>query len=175
MMEGLAQCTSSSMKTKQNSIESKASVYLAHMKYLQLLFLLILTACGTPKEVNTADIESQIKEIMHVQEDCWNQGDVNCFMQAYWHSDSLVFIGSRGLTYGWQTTLNNYETSYPTPTEMGTLTFTIDKVEVLSSEAAYVIGGWSLDRMENNNLVGHFTLLWKRIENNWVIVADHSS
>jgi ketosteroid isomerase-like protein len=37
-----------------------------------------------------------------------------------------------------------------------------------------VIGKWHLKR-EAGDLSGHFTLLWKKIKGQWLIVADHSS
>lgn len=111
---------------------------------------------------------------MAVQETAWNQGDLEGFMDGYWRSDSLRFIGSKGLTYGWQSTLNNYKKSYPNPEAMGKLKFTILAVEKLSKHAAFVIGKWHLSR-KAGDLSGQYTLLWRKIKGKWVIVADHSS
>jgi len=118
--------------------------------------------------------EKSIRAIMQTQEDAWNRGDLEAFMDSYWHSDSLKFIGSRGLTYGWQQTLDNYKKGYPDRDAMGTLKFTILSVEQLSSKSAFVIGKWHLAR-KAGDLSGHYTLLWKKIKGKWVIVADHSS
>ncbi len=111
---------------------------------------------------------------MAQQELAWNRFDLEGFMDGYWRSDSLRFIGSKGLTYGWQNTLNNYQKSYPGPDAMGTLKFTILSVEVLSKKSAFVIGRWQLTRKQGE-LSGHYTLLWKKINGKWLIVADHSS
>ena len=118
--------------------------------------------------------EHAIKTVMHEQEIAWNQGDLEGFMAGYWQSDSLCFIGSRGLTYGWAQTLANYRKGYPDKAAMGQLSFTIHKVELLSRKSAFVIGAWRLDR-EHDVLSGHYTLLWKKIKGKWMIVADHSS
>lgn len=111
---------------------------------------------------------------MAAQEEAWNRGDLEGFMAAYWKSDSLQFIGSRGLSYGWNTTLSNYKKSYPNQAAMGRLKFTIVSVEVLSRKSAWVIGRWELKRAVGD-LSGYYTLLWKKIGGVWVIVADHSS
>ncbi len=111
---------------------------------------------------------------MGAQEVAWNKGDLEGFMQGYLHSDSLCFIGSRGLTRGWDQTLANYKKGYATREAMGTLTFTIISVDQLSKKSAFVIGKWHLKR-EKDELSGHYTLLWKKIKGKWVIVADHSS
>jgi uncharacterized protein (TIGR02246 family) len=118
--------------------------------------------------------ESQIRQIMAAQEVAWNRGDLPGFMEGYWCDDSLVFIGSRGLTHGWTTTLANYQKSYPDPVGMGKLKFSIISVELLSKRSAFVIGKWHLTR-KAGDLSGHYTLLWKKIKGRWVIVADHSS
>jgi ketosteroid isomerase-like protein len=123
---------------------------------------------------------SQDKDIVHIrqilkqQEIAWNEGNLEGFMQGYWKSDSLRFIGSRGIQYGWQTTLDNYKKGYPDKAAMGQLIFTILKVEKLSPTSAFIIGQWRLKR-EKDEPNGHFTLLWKKIKGQWLIVADHSS
>jgi hypothetical protein len=110
---------------------------------------------------------------MKAQEQSWNKGDVRSFMDHYWKSDSLKFIGSKGITYGWQKTLDNYLKGYPTKEAMGILNFTIIEATSLSDSAIYVIGKWELKKEKPAG--GHFTLLWKKIEGKWVIVADHTS
>jgi len=86
--------------------------------------------------------EDQIREVMHQQELAWNAGDIDAFMQGYWNSDSLRFISSRGTTYGWQKTLENYKRSYPDKETMGILTFEIIDIDVLSQTSAFVLGKW---------------------------------
>ncbi len=141
-------------------------------KVIVLFSFFFLVAIGK-SQAQSPDLQS-IKEIMASQETAWNAGDLKIFMAGYWRSDSLTFIGSRGLIHGWQTTLDNYRKSYPDRETMGTLTFTLLSVEQLSPTSAYVIGKWALARTKGD-LRGHFTLLWKKIDGIWVIVADHSS
>ncbi|MDP1803413.1 MAG: nuclear transport factor 2 family protein [Bacteroidota bacterium] len=114
-----------------------------------------------------------VSNIMSAQVLAWNNGDIRGFMDFYWKSDSLKFIGSKGLTYGWQKTLDNYITSYPDKAAMGILKFTILSSEQLSKTSIYIIGKWELEK--EKPVGGHFTLLWKKIDNKWVIVADHTS
>ena len=94
-------------------------------------------------------------------------------MSYYWKSDSLIFIGSKGVKYGWQTTLDNYRKNYPNKESMGELHFDVLKIETLANDKMYVIGKWTLKRKEP--VGGHFTLLWKLINGNWLIVCDHTS
>ena len=38
-----------------------------------------------------------------------------------------------------------------------------------------MIGKWHLKREDNEDLGGHFSLNWKKIDNKWLIISDHSS
>jgi ketosteroid isomerase-like protein len=115
-----------------------------------------------------------IRKVLEQQQQDWNSGNLEAFMQGYWKSDSLKFISSRGINYGWQATLDGYKKGYPTTEAMGKLTFTIISIEKLSKKSAIVIGKWHLQRTKDEPQ-GHFTLLWKKTEGRWVIVADHTS
>lgn len=117
---------------------------------------------------------SEVKDAMKKQEVAWNKADIEGFMVYYWKSDSLKFIGSKGITYGWQKTLYNYKKSYPTPDAMGVLTFENNTIEQLSPTKIFVIGKWNLKRKEGD-VGGHYTLLWKKQNGKWVIVVDHTS
>jgi hypothetical protein len=70
----------------------------------------------------------------------WNTGNLDQFMQGYWQSDSLKFIGSGGITYGWQNTLDRYRKRYPDQAARGTLRFEILNVDITGKDAAFVIG-----------------------------------
>ena len=154
---------------------------LKYVKYtLKTLFLsILLSACGTsekPDHIHTQEkVIASINAKMSEQETCWNTGDLECFMQHYWHSDSLLFIGKSGLTYGWQPTLDNYISGYPDKSAMGNLTFTNEVKEFIDIETVQVIGQWQLQRDSLENIGGYYSLLWKIKKGEWVIVSDHSS
>jgi hypothetical protein len=57
--------------------------------------------------------EQAIREILKKQTEGWNQGNIEKYMKTYWQSDSLIFVGKKGLTYGYKNTLENYKKSYP--------------------------------------------------------------
>jgi len=115
-----------------------------------------------------------IQKIMASQEASWNSGNLEGFMNGYWESDSLKFVGKTGITYGWKATLERYQKGYPDKAAMGKLTFTLLHVERIGRSAAMVTGKWHLQR-EKDAPQGHFTLLWRKIQGRWVIVEDHSS
>lgn len=132
------------------------------------VFIIVTTATAQLKD------ESAIKKTLNEQLAAWNAGDVNRFMATYWQSDSLMFIGKKGVTYGWQNTLENYKKNYPDTAAMGKLDFTIIETKRLSVLYFFVVGKWHLTR-SIGDVGGHFTLLFKKVKNKWMIVADHSS
>ena len=85
-----------------------------------------------------------------------------------------MFIGKNGVTRGWENTLNNYKKSYPDTTAMGKLFFDIVEIKRLSGEYYFVVGKWMLKR-SIGDLSGHYTLVIRRLNGQWKIVADHSS
>ncbi len=115
-----------------------------------------------------------IRGLLNTQTESWNKGDIEGFMQTYWKSDSLMFIGKSGVVWGWQQTLDNYKKGYPDTAAMGHLSFDIIQVKPLSNDHYFVVGKWMLQRTAGN-LSGHYTLLLRRMKNGWKIVADHSS
>lgn len=118
--------------------------------------------------------EESIRDLLAQQTKEWNTGDISQFMKGYWQSDSLMFIGKSGITYGWQNTLDNYKKNYKDTVAMGKLKFNLLEFKPLSNQYYFVVGKWHLARAAGN-LEGIFTLLFRKMKNTWVIVADHSS
>lgn len=112
--------------------------------------------------------------VMQTQQNDWNRGDVESFMQSYWQSDSLQFVG-KDIVYGWQNTLKRYQKSYPSKAAMGHLDFSDIKIDVLSPTAAFVSGAWKITRTDKSTTGGHYTLLLKKMNGKWLIVVDHTS
>ena len=143
-------------------------------KMKKIIFLLLLFAAFNKNATAQTKDELQIRNLMNEQLVAWNAGDVDLFMLTYWQSDSLKFIGNSGVTYGWKKTLENYKKAYPDTVAMGKLDFNILEIKRLSVLYFFVVGKWHLTR-SIGDVGGHFTLLFKKIKNNWIIVVDHSS
>ncbi|MEP5612968.1 MAG: nuclear transport factor 2 family protein [Cyclobacteriaceae bacterium] len=137
------------------------------MKLLSFIFLFTFFTKTFAQE------EMEIRSVLDAQVECWNAGDLECYMDGYWRSDKLLFVGSTGPTYGWTTTLENYKKRYPNIDAMGKLTFDISSVEPLSDEFWFVVGKFSIER-KNGNPSGYFTLIFRKIDGEWVIVSDHT-
>ena len=139
-----------------------------------LLVMTMSISCSNTNRISDKDAETAIKAVMKMQEKAWSDGDVHQFMEGYWKSEELSFVGRKGINKGWQTTLDNYIEGYPTKDDMGTLTFDILEMNRISDKAYHMIGRYTLVRKEDKP-TGLFTLIWKYIDGQWLIVSDHTS
>ena len=140
------------------------------MKYF--LSFLLLFISGTISQAQPA--ETIIRQKMGAQVIAWNSGHLEAFMEPYWKNDSLTFIGKNGITYGWNNTLERYKKGYPDVKAMGKLTFKIIHIQKTGTHYRYVTGKWMLKR-DAGDLNGHFTLVFRKLKGQWVIISDHSS
>jgi ketosteroid isomerase-like protein len=136
---------------------------------LLVLILFIVSASFAQDKDETA-----VRNLLAEQTKEWNNGNIPAFMETYWKSDSLMFIGKSGVTYGWQKTMDNYKKNYPDAAAMGKLNFDLVEVKKISGTYFFVVGKWHLTRIIGD-IGGTFTLLFRKINNAWVIIADHSS
>lgn len=134
-------------------------------------FLLVFVITNSIAQNKT---ETAILKMLFAQEQEWNKGNLESFMKGYWENDSLLFIGKNGPKYGYNTTLENYKKGYPDTAHMGKFTSTILSIKKLSRKYYFVLGKWYLKRTVGD-AKGFYTLLIKKVDGEWVIIADHSS
>ncbi len=134
---------------------------------------LITTVLFSQKRLSQIDSLAIVKILYEQQED-WNMGDIDAFMQGYLKSDQLVFSGSSGPIYGWEATRNRYKKTYSDRQKMGKLKFDILNVIGLSSTVIQLQGKFNLSRIIGD-IQGYFTLNWIKVNNEWFIISDHTS
>ncbi len=148
-------------------------------RLLAFISMAILSlACGEKtvrgQSVDRAESQSKaIRTVIQSQADAWNRGDIDRFMDHYWKSEQLTFSSGGKTTRGWQATIDGYKNRYSTPERMGRLSFTELEVFPLTTDAAYVLGKWQLQR--DDPIGGNFSLIFRNIEGSWLIVHDHTS
>ena len=138
------------------------------MKYFLVFLFVPMMGLSQSKD------EKEILSVLSKQTAAWNQGDFEQFMVGYLHTDSLMFIGKSGITYGYAATLSNYKKSYSGADKMGKLSFEILHLKKLGRKHYLVVGKWSLKRTAGD-VGGYYTLTFEKQKGGWVIVADHSS
>jgi uncharacterized protein (TIGR02246 family) len=119
--------------------------------------------------------EDAIKKVLDDQAAAWNKGDLDTFMKGYWNSPELTFFSGANKAQGWQATLDRYNKRYRADgKEMGQLTFSEVKIEMLGPDSAFVRGRFELV-MAKEKPTGQFTLIFKRMPDGWRIIHDHTS
>lgn len=118
---------------------------------------------------------SKIYKVINDQLIAWNKGDMQGYMQGYWNSDSLQFITSKGVTYGYNQVLSNYLKSYPTKEKMGELSFENLRIKFLDplEQVAQVTGKWKVLH-EDKTSEGTFSLIVKFFGSEPRIIIDHT-
>jgi ketosteroid isomerase-like protein len=151
---------------------SPGSARLPRAIAITFFILITITISVAAKPTDTA--VAQIQSLLHSQQDEWNRGDIDGFMNGYARSASTVFISEDTVRRGWQTVRNRYRKKYSDRAKMGTLTFSDLEITLLSSNSAVASGRWKLKRT-NDQPHGRFTLILKRLPEGWRIVHDHTS
>jgi uncharacterized protein (TIGR02246 family) len=124
--------------------------------------------------LRAAEPKSEIENVIRAQQDAWNRGDIDAFMNGYWKSEETVFVSGDDVERGWQQVLDRYKKKYSDRAKMGTLTFSNLEIKSLSDDSAVVLGSWKLKRT-NDEPHGRFTLIFRHFSDGWKIVHDHTS
>ena len=147
------------------------------MKPLRLALVLILGAAileAADEKSGNAPVISEIRAVLRAQQEAWNRGDIDSFMNGYARADTTVFVSGDEVMRGWQTVRDRYLKKYSDRAKMGTLTFADLEIEQLGPDSAVALGRWELKRASNNPH-GHFTLIFRKTPDGWRIVHDHTS
>lgn len=143
------------------------------INYKLLIFLLFTFSINGQIKVSIEDSIS-IGKILKYQEESWNDGDIDKFMEGYLKSDNIVFTGSNGSIYGWKETKKRYLNKYSNRTLMGRLKFRIISFQKLSDIIIQMQGSFYLKRKIDDSK-GFFSLIWKKVDEKWFIISDHTS
>jgi ketosteroid isomerase-like protein len=154
-----------------------------------VIALVFAAAVGSPASASAAlpkrkqdahAIAAQIRAVLKAQQDAWNRGDIDSFMNGYAGasrrsgSNSTTFVSEDKVTRGWQTVRDRYRKKYSDRAKMGKLTFSDLEITPLSSDSAVVLGRWKL-RRASDQPHGRFTLIFRKVNDSWRIVHDHTS
>ncbi len=144
-------------------------------------FMLVLPSSIATSAPTSEDPRLAVEQVLHMQQDAWNNHDLGAFMTGYWNSPDLTFFSGANERHGWQETMDRYKAKYHSRGhEMGKLEFSNLRVEALGTDAAFVRGEWHLT-MSNGKTPdgksphGLFTLVFRKFADGWKIVHDHTS
>src|SRR6056300_914270 len=142
-------------------------------RFLGLFLVFFSTLVFAQKSVSKSDSLAITKTLFKQQED-WNRGDIDAFMEGYIKTDQLVFSGASGPIYGWEATRDRYKKSYHNRVLMGKLKFDVLGMMQLSPNVVQLQGAFYLTR-EIEDSSGYFTLTWLKQDGSWLVISDHTS
>jgi len=70
----------------------------------------------------------EIQSTLSTQQDAWNRGDIDAFMNGYARSAATVFVSEDEVRRGWETVRERYRLKYSDRTKMGTRRSTSSKL-----------------------------------------------
>lgn len=132
------------------------------------------TATVSPSSPRGGDPVNAVRGVLSRQVEAWNAGNIPEFMEGYSVSADTRFASGGSVTRGWLTVLKRYQSRYTDRKAMGQLTFSDLEFTVLGPDSILVFGHWRLQR-DADHPGGLFTLVFRRMGNDWRIVHDHTS
>lgn len=140
--------------------------------------LYIQTAFSQTK-MDTAIIETTaVKEVMKAlngQVEAWNQGNLEQAMTFYWESPEMRWISKAGIDKGYAPVLEMFRKDFSDRSKMGVYTYDPLFIEEVSPEAVYYVFRWKIELNGKRLMGGVSSQLWKKIDEAWVITAEHAS
>src|SRR6266481_4670238 len=140
---------------------------------LAIIFCILMPAIVSAAPTQTQNATAQIRSVVRAQQETWNRGDIDAFMNGYARSASTVFVSEDTIRRGWETVRQRYRKKYSDRAKMGTLTFSDLEIALFSPDAAVALGRWRLERAKDRPH-GRFTLIFHKTADGWRIVLDHT-
>lgn len=138
------------------------------------LLIIILLLTNTIIFSQSKDVKAIIA-LMRTEEEVWNRGDIDAYVNLYAPGDStrMIYNGGAGITRGKDSILAFYKKYWPKE-KMGTLTLQHDGIEKISKQFYYVSGFFNVSYPSGKAVKGRFSGLVKKIKGKWYLYTDHS-
>ena len=110
------------------------------------------------------------------EESCaaWNRGDIDGHLADYWHSDKVRWVSEGTVRYGFEAIAAGFKARFDSPGNMGRLEVANLDIQLLGESDALAFGAW-IQTTPTARRHGVFTVHLKKIDDDWLIVSDHSS
>lgn len=107
----------------------------------------------------------------------WNEGNMDRFIGVYSTDPQTSFVTGQGLIRGRDTMAEYYSQgfSFDDPAKRGTLAIETLDFRPLGPDHALLIGRFTLDWEDRDEASGTTSLVFRREEDGWKMIADHSS
>ena len=160
--------------TRIESTKILASLKIPVACFLAVYVLSATAAVAPGEQQKNAGAITEIRSVLHAQQDAWTRGDIDGFMNGYARSGSTTFVSEDAVRRGWENVRERYLKKYSDRAKMGVLTFSDLEIMPLGPDTAVALGRWTLKRAQDRPH-GRFTLIFRKTADGWRIVHDHTS
>lgn len=138
------------------------------------LWFLCVALLMRPCDARTSDAETGIRNVLTMQVEAWNRGDIAMFVTTY--AEDCTFVGKQ-IVHGRADLLARYQKAYPSQASMGKLTFHNLVVRPLDEQVAIATGEWHIEHIASAGeaIGGVFSLVLQLHDGTWRIVLDHTT
>lgn len=147
---------------------------IARRTLLGALSLAAPAAAAVPCTAPDPKEEAAIRRVIDAMQAAWNRGDFAGYMAGFLNP-GVVFVSKGRFQEGWQGTLDHYVSDHGgAPERRGSLRFFDLRIELLSPDAAQLIGRYELTGGASVQH-GINTRLFRKVAGRWVIALNHVS
>ena len=125
--------------------------------------------------VDPATLNAAVDTLLSRSEAAWNGGDLEGFLFWYQRGPETTFLGSTGLTRGWDTIRARYAPRFEAGATRDSLRFEDLVSRPLAPRLGLATARYVLSRGDSVTASGVFTLIVEEKSEGWRIVHDHSS
>jgi hypothetical protein len=117
--------------------------------------------------------EDEIRDIIREESRCWNEHDLNGYMNLFWRSPSLVAMIDGKQLMGWDKLMSAYRDGYTDSSKMGFVALERIATQRLESDLFLALS-WFTIHQETGDHPAADSIILRRFPEGWKIVSVHS-
>lgn len=125
--------------------------------------------------IEPAELRAAVDHLLTQSEEAWNGGDLASFIGWYKRGPETTFLGSTGLTHGWEAIRDRYAGRFAPGADRDSLRFVDLETRPLAPNLGLATARYVLFQGDSVTATGVFTLVVERTAEGWRIIHDQSS
>lgn len=139
-----------------------------------ILVLILFAVSGTSAQTRT-DPLADVKAALDAQVKAWNAGALERSASVYHDSPEMLWVNRTGIRKGNQLIQASFRRPQNSGPRQGLYSYEPLHITQLSPNCVYFVIRWNLETSGRRSVTGVTSLVWKRINKKWFIVAEHAS